>query len=419
MTPRQSGRERGTFLLAVMVLAVVLGGLSLAFLQEGLAEKTSVRHHETSLHALEIAETGLARAEMEIRALHDLGEDGIGTVAAAYGGGLYEVVARQNPDYPDRWHLQAYGERELSTRNVEVVVRRRAEGYFLEGLFSRGGLTLGGSVTTDSYDSRNGTWADQAVNADAGGPYAKGGGHVGSNEGIDLSGTAIYVRGNAIPGPLFTTEISGQSHVWGDTVPRRRELELAEPPLAEFEAALATNDNDQLVTPGSKGKGGGPYDDKTMALTVTGQTEVVLEGGTYFFTDVVLSGGATLVVQGPSRIYVTGDVDLTGGSLVNVGGNPTDCLVFAHGHPLPPGFQAKTPAVKLNGGPQVALGLYAPYRDVTVGGDLDVFGSVVGGNVKVSGDAYFHYDEALRGVIGGTDVYLERLFWRDADSPRR
>lgn len=413
--------ERGAFLLAVLVLAVVLGGLSLAFLQESLAERTSLRHHETSLLALEIAETGLAHAEMEIRALEDPGDDGIGTVARPYGGGLYEVSAQRDPAYPDRWALHARGEHELSTRNIEVVVRRREEGYFVEGLFSLGQLTLGGSVTTDSYDSRSGLWVDQAVNMDAGGPYAKGGGHIGSNEGIDLSGTAIHVRGNAIPGPLFRTEISGQSEVWGDTVPRRRELELLPPPLEDFEAALASKDNDQLIAPGDKGKGGGtgPYDMNTMSLNATGQTEVVLAGGTYFFTDITLSGGASLVIQGPTRIYVTGNVDLTGGSLVNQTGKPTDCLVFAHGYPLPDGFQAKTPAVKLNGGPQVALGLYAPYRDVTVGGDVDVFGSVIGGSVNVTGDASFHYDEALKGVSGGTEVYLERLYWRDADSPRR
>ena len=39
--------------------------------------------------------------------------------------------------------------------------------------------------------------------------------------------------------------------------------------------------------------------------------------------------------------------------------------------------------------------------------------------IRVVGDANFHYDEALGLVNGGTTVYVERLFWRDLSTPRR
>ena len=416
--PYRSG-ERGAFLLAVLVFSIVLGGLSLAFLQEGLAERTSVHHHETSMQALEIAEVGLVQAELEIRSLKDLQGDGIGTVSDAYGGGVFEVRSVQDPDYPDRWRLRSRGEQTHSVRNIELGVRRREGGYFIEGLFSRAELTLNGGVKTDSYNSQTGPWVNQALNVDSGGRYANGRGHIGSNEGITLNGTDIHVRGNAIPGPLFRTDISGQSHVWGDIVPRRRELVLDPTDEQEFLDALASNSNGELEPGGASALKKNDYNPKTLALSVNAQTHVVLNGGTYFFTDVVLGGGATLVIRGPSRIYVTGTFEVGGGSILNESGVPTDCLVFAHPYKLPAGFEAKSPQVKFNGGPKVALGLYAPYRDVTVGGGTDVYGSVIGGSVTVSGDPYFHYDEALRGVSGGTEVYLERLYWREVNLPRR
>lgn len=414
-------QERGAFLVAVMVLAVVLGGLSLAFLQEGLAERTSIRHHETSLQALEIVEVGLMQSELEIRALKDLGTDGIGTVSAAYGGGLFEVVATQDATYPDRWVVRARGERDLSVRVIEMGLRRREEGYFVEGLFSRDDLEFNGSVSTDSYDSRLGTWDAQAIYVDMGGRHAGGRGHIGSNSAIDLTGSKVHIRGNAIPGPLNDVGTSGSPVIWGDTLPRRREIPL--PPVTEddFKNAYLANDNAELVPNNGKGKSKSTsaYDPKTMALTPKGQGEVVLDGGTYFFTDLTLSGGTTLKITGPCRIYVTGDLDLTGGGVINATGLPENCLVFAHPYAYPPGQPPSTGEIKLTGNSQAAFALYAPDRDARLLGTSDLFGAIVAKKITVSGDANFHYDEALRNVAGGTVVYLERLYWREVALPRR
>jgi hypothetical protein len=409
--------ERGSFLLPVLVLTLLLGGLSVAMLHEAIAERTAIHHHETSMHALELAEVGVVRAEMEISSLKDLAGDGIGTMSGAYAEGTFDVRATRNPSYPDRWTLRATGERGLSIRRIEVGIRRREAGFFLEGLYSRLDLTGNGTVSTDSYDSRLGTWDAQAANADAGGRYARGNGHVGSNSGIRFTGTSVHIRGNAIPGPLTPIDLSGAPDIWGDTMPREREIPLPPPSEEEFRKAVLANDNAQLLPPLTSKKAG--YDEKKMSLRPIGQEVVHLKGGTYFFTDIVLAGGASIVLDGPCRIYVTGEVDLTGGSLVNPGGAAPDCLIFAHPYPIPAGFIPSTKPIAINGGPGVAAGIYAPYRDVTVGGGPDYFGSIVGQDIHVNGDTAFHYDEALRTVDGGTVVFMERLYWRDTSVPRR
>lgn len=59
-------------------MILMLGALSFAFLQNGLAEKTMVEQRGSMLHALEIAEKGVVQACVEIRFRGD--GDGLGTV---------------------------------------------------------------------------------------------------------------------------------------------------------------------------------------------------------------------------------------------------------------------------------------------------------------------------------------------------
>lgn len=89
----------------------------------------------------------------------------------------------------------------------------------------------------------------------------------------------------------------------------------------------------------------------------------MLTGGTYFFSDLRLVGNARLIVRGASKIYVTGRLDLGGGSVINESGKAADLRIFA-----PP-----------------------PY----------------------------HYDKALLDEGANSGATLERLYWRDLNPPRR
>ena len=164
--------ERGAMLLAVLMLVLVLGGLSASALSSNLGEYKAIQHRETALKALEVAEAGLVRAEMEILSLQDLGEDGIGVVEGRIDGGTYEVVATQDPQFPQRWELRARGEHGQSVRRIAVGLRRRQAGYWAEGIFANGDFVNNGGIATDSYDSRLGSWESQAVNMDSGGTFA-------------------------------------------------------------------------------------------------------------------------------------------------------------------------------------------------------------------------------------------------------
>ena len=67
---RRAAAEGGIALLAVVFLVMLLAGLSFGLIEEGMAARTSVRHHESNLQALEILEAGIVRSVQEIRAQH-------------------------------------------------------------------------------------------------------------------------------------------------------------------------------------------------------------------------------------------------------------------------------------------------------------------------------------------------------------
>jgi len=419
--------ERGAMLIAVLMLVLVLGGLSASALSSNLGEYKAIEHRETALQALEAAEAGLVRAEMEILAMKDLGDDGIGVVKGSITGGTYEVIAVQDPDFPQRWELRARGENGLSVRRIAVGLRRRQSGYWAEGIFANGDFVNNGGISTDSYDSRLGDWESQAVNTDSGGMFAGRAGSIGANGLIGLQGTSLSIRGNAIPGPGHEVKMAGQPNV-GDTVSRTDEIPFEAPAYDDFVAAYKSADNRNMLVRIDDGDGISGEDDElsapdnwtkigysasSYALAPKAQTTVVLPGGTYFFTDLSLGGGATLEVLGPCVVYVTGNLDLTGGGLVNGTGVPANFQVFAHPYVIPAGHNPAKASVTVEGGGQVAAAIYAPYRDMVVTGTGALFGSVVGQNITVNGDAYLHYDEALGMYHGTTEPFIERLYWRE------
>lgn len=425
---RTPSDESGFVLVAVVVFTLLLGGLSASFLTENMAEKTAVDQRERGLTALQVCEHGLVKATLEIFALKDAGTDGIGTVSGEFNGAEFEVTATPHATLSDRWILNATGTYKTSTRRLEVGLRRREKSDYVEGLFAKDAVTFNGTTQTDAFDSRLGTYQSQAVNNDAGGAYAEGGGHVGSNAGITLNGSSVAVRGNAIPGPGQTVSISGDPTIWGDVMPRRVMIDLPPSDRAEFEAALATNDNDQLVANanasgnnngnGNNGGGGGAYNPNTHALSANGQEIVTLSGGTYFFTSVNFTGQSKLVVDGPTVIYVTGDFDVSGGGFVNSSGKPADLMVYAHPYAMA-GSNPQGSHVKIRGGSQASMALYAPGAKVTAHGNDDLYGAFIGNTVTVAGNSRFHYDKALGEIQKHGVVTLERLYWRDLDDEFR
>ena len=407
--------EHGFVLVAGLFLVLLLGGLAVGLLEESQAAKSYLGLHEANLGALETAEIGLIRAEAEIRAQVDHGGDGVGNSLGMVANGAYDVTVHDDPVSDDRWLLRARGTLGTSTRTIEVGVRRRVNRHFVEGLFALDDLVMNGNVQTDSYDSALGSYAGQAVNADAYGAYAGTKGHVGSNSDVVLLGSSTAIRGNAIPGPSREVRISGSALVLGDKAPRMDLIDIPPEPYAAFQAAYLGNDNDAVFGPLT---GQMRYTAATYSLSISAGRTLILPAGTYFLKSLVLRGNATIEVSGAVRLFVTDELDLAGGSLVNRGA-PADFEVHAHPYPLPTGFSPSSTTVKVRGGAEVAMSLYGPGADLDISGGDHFYGAAVARSINVSGGSSFHYDAALgRQGIEGVAT-LERLFWREPRPPRR
>jgi len=317
---RSATRQRGgAALILVGFVTLTVGGLSVAMTLETRGARTDVDRSDAQVRALELAETGLARAQMEIAAKQDHDGDGVGNAHGSYAGGTYAVTATQNGD---EWTLVATGSVAKGVRRIEQGVHREPTfaGFF--GFLATGDITVsGGNTQTDAYDSRLGSYASQATNTDALGPYAKGGGGLGANGDISVSGGTV--RGDAIPGVGGTTTVGGV--VTGSTKPRSEPLTLPTPAYDEFVAASLVNDNGNWTSSGSVS-----YDPVTKSFSLSGGAKATFPGGTYFFTKFVVSGGSSVEFTGPTKIYDIGAFTTSGGSILNPTGLAKNVSVIVH-----------------------------------------------------------------------------------------
>jgi hypothetical protein len=109
-----------------------------------------------------------------------------------------------------------------------------------------------------------------------------------------------------------------------------------------------------------------------------------IPSGNYYFNDLRITGQSTLTVAGPTVICLTGDLDTSGGDVINSTEDPTNLQIYMTG-----GSAVLTASVDWYGL------LYAPNTIVTVNGTGDIYGAIVGQEVEVAGTSDIHFDTSL------------------------
>jgi hypothetical protein len=262
--------------------------------------------------------------------------------------------------------------------NETQVVREAValtDGGRCRGIWGLEGVLGNGSVTTDSYDSQQGAYAPGNI-------YQNG--DVCSNQDIVFHG-GVNIQGDAMYGPDYDILISGTSyeiwgHVGGICCP-------VTPPVVDTSAARAYNDNDTipLTDAGRKALVGG-------ALRLVEIDNLTLAPGTYYFRSATIVGQATLTITGPTEIYLESDSMLTGGGIVNVTEDPAQLMIYSVGRTL-----------SMVGGSGFYGAVVAPATDVTVFGDAELYGTIIGRTVDFRGDAIIHVDESIVADLMGGD----------------
>lgn len=275
--------------------------------------------------------------------------------------------------------------RHCSVLAVALALPARAEAGcpvpgFKYAAFGDVSLSLSGGATTNSYDSKTGTYAATQTLS---------GGNIGtnstSNPAITLSGGAV-VSGNGDVGfngnPNTGIALNG-----GASITSKAAL-TAPITLSSVTVPSLPNANPFAPTSGSL-----PPNQTYGTIGCNGNKHLTLNAGKYVMAGLGLNGQCDLIVgSGPIEVYITGTLmKLNGGSVTNATLRSTD-LVF---------LSSTLTDVQINGGATAAFAVYAPNAVITINGNADFYGGLVGKSFLINGGAKLHYDKALGDL--GTD----------------
>jgi hypothetical protein len=254
-----------------------------------------------------------------------------------------------------------------SHANVSVSSIARAKSSRCGLIIGLSKVTMSGSSHTDSYRSENGPYNSVT---------ARQNGHVCSNGDITLSGSAA-ILGNGHPGPGHKVKSSSSIGVTGNDDPLEKNLSY---PAANPGNASSVNNNTSIPI---SDLGKKPLN-KAGQFTLSGSDHVSLPPGTYYFSKMTLSGGSSIGISGPTKIFVTGDCSLSGGSFANLSFMPKNLELYPMGSKC-----------VISGDSAFYGVVYGPTAKVERSGDSDFYGSIVGGELVLSGSGGIHADESL------------------------
>jgi len=171
---------------------------------------------------------------------------------------------------------------------------------------SCGDISMSGSSTIDSGGVASGSTS----------PTNKG--NVATNGNITLSGSAT-VQGDAIVGPGKHVTASGTAHVAGTTTVATAAFGCQPIDLVALKNSVqSSNDNATIpqTTQHHNPLSGANHTDFIMS----GTDGITLAAGTYYFTSISLSGSSVITLGGPVHILCSGNISISGGSMVSSNG---------------------------------------------------------------------------------------------------
>jgi hypothetical protein len=244
-----------------------------------------------------------------------------------------------------------------NTWDVSVSSIAHAKQRFF-GIVGLDGVTLTSDLKLDSYDSGSGAYSAAKAQANvaiaSNGPIRRG--SVSSNE----------------PQPMIARRMSPAGVVTALGYAVRYDAPEAN--------GIATNNNNVNIPSDYL------HDGK---LEVPMSAYVSLPAGNYFCKRLDIAAGATLRFTGPATIWIAGDASIRG------------CIIPSANSPALFKLRVITPSSSMTLAPQTDFyaDVYAPLTAISVTGDADFFGGIIGRTVNISGPNNFHFDESL-GVNG-------------------
>ncbi len=389
-TPKSAARRGVAVVFTMVTLTLLIGFAALAIdvgymysIQAELqkAADASVLAGATQLHDyIEIVDIAQAYAEQNypdsgtILAESDIevgnwSQSSSSFAAGAIPSNAVRVLARRaevnsNPVQMFFASILGISKADLGARAVALTGGARCA-----GIWGLEGITGSGDISTDSYRSDDGFYG-------AGNIYANG--DLCSNQDIALEGN-VAIWGDAMYGPGYGLSTSGKSYyISGD---RRQLCCQVEAPTFDIDEIMANNDNDTI---GLTDRSRDPFESSPWNLVVTGNDNLTLAPGTYYFDSVLIDGISTLTTTGLTKIYITGIAAFTGNGVANLTQVPANLQIFSTG-----------PTLSLDGTAGFYGAVVAPTTDIILAGTGEFYGTILGRTVDSDGTNTIHVDESL------------------------
>ena len=306
-----------------------------------------------------------------------------------------------------------------TTRMLQVTLSRRS--YFSSGLVAKDTLRFSGRNT--SVDSWNSDPDGDASTAPV--PYSLA---VRNDQGriatMALQNNAMLVNQATVLGYVATgggaPEVGEHGSIRGTNTPADVQIDPTRVSTgfsADLPAVAAPLDGTTIASVGvtlgttgqvTKWRCPGIALRGNETLTILGDVTLILTAATGKALDI--TGNASIIIPAGSSLtlYVEGNVLIAGNGLGNANVRPGTCLIWGTGA----GNSGQDIMVAGNGALKAVV--YAPNADVTVNGNGDVMGAIVGRTITFTGEASFHYDESLARQADNTP--FRAVNWQELDT---
>lgn len=384
---RQRGEaEQGSVMVFALGVVVMVTTLGTSFLARSLSEDRLQSRSLVRQEAFYLAEAAVDQALLNLRTADTSDDVTTGTLLT----GAYQIDTPMTQLTATRWLITTRGTSDAELRRMEAVVDLIPQSIFQYALFGAQQVEVSGNAFTDSYNSSLGAYdEDEALhNGDVGTNST-------NNGGISVSGN-IFVDGQLVVGPGVPDPealVSGfdPAFVTGGTDPPTDTQDVA--------AASATFPMPVVSVPGHL---------TCNDYTVNGNTTVSLAPGVYCYRNLTIEGNADLTASGDVTIYITGELNARGNTVVGVPDDPSQMLF------LMTASSSATLEQSIEGNNTFYGAIYGPQATIDIRGNATIFGAVVAQNIEVSGNATIHYDENLANFTNVSNTFQTAVIsWRE------
>ncbi len=273
------------------------------------------------------------------------------------------------PSAIERWRINSLGNWGANANNplgiarITAIIENSGNALFDRALWGINSVDLGGTMEIDSYDPDLGVWNELTNSGDLGA--------IGSNGTVDVGGTA-EIHGDMAYGPSGSYSIGGTATVSGDII------HLAEPRYFPPLPVFSVGTTDISLNPGETASiSPGDFGDIKVKGTLT------FAPGTYHIDELEVTSGGQIVISDKTTLFVKTSLQMEGQGVANTSWDPTKLTVNYAG----------TTQVKMTGGSQAYVEVYAPNAELQLNGNADFFGSFIALDVSVTGGPKVHFSQ--------------------------